>query len=184
VVEFLHSLAVVIGIDDYANGIPPLRTAVNDARRMAQVLAQQHGYDARLIVEKVTLARLRALFTKTLPTMADESDRLLVYFAGHGIALDSDDGPAGYLVPQNARPEDRDTLLPMSDLHNWLTALPCRHMLAILDCCFAGAFRWASTRSLLPIPEVIHRERYDRFVRDPAWQVLTSAAYDQEALSR
>ena len=54
--------------------------------------------------------------------------------------------PKGFLVPQDADPADRDTLLPMTDLHAWLTALHCRHMLAILDCCFAGAFRWAATR--------------------------------------
>ena len=36
---FTTSLAVVIGIDEYGHGIPALRTATNDARRMAQTLA-------------------------------------------------------------------------------------------------------------------------------------------------
>ncbi|QLQ06701.1 MAG: hypothetical protein HZY76_12060 [Anaerolineae bacterium] len=31
--DFTHSLAVVIGIDAYGGGIPPLTTAVNDAMR-------------------------------------------------------------------------------------------------------------------------------------------------------
>lgn len=73
--------------------------------------------------------------------------------------------------------EQQPDLMPQ-----WLTALPCRHLLAIFDCCFAGAFRWASTRALAPLPATIYRERDDRFRRDPAWQVLTSAAYDQTAL--
>ena len=73
-------------------------------------------------------------------------------------------------------------MLAMTDLHAWLTALPCRHMLAILDCCFAGAFRWAATRDIGALPEVLHKERYDRYLLSPAWQVLTSAAYDQKAL--
>ena len=63
-------------------------------------------------------------------------------------------------------------------------ALPCRHMLVILDSCFSGAFRWSGTRAVSALPEVIHQERYDRFVRDPAWQVITSAAQDQEALDQ
>ncbi|QLQ08871.1 MAG: caspase family protein [Anaerolineae bacterium] len=109
-------------------------------------------------------------------------DRLLVYFAGHGVALDGDDGPRGYLVPQDARPGDSASMLAMTDLNAWLIALPCRHMLAILDCCFAGAFRWSSTRDLGALPEVIHKERYDRYLLSPAWEVLTSAAYDQTAL--
>jgi WD40 repeat protein len=71
----------------------------------------------------------------------------------------------------------------MTQLHDCLSKLPCRHFLGILDCCFAGAFRWSSTRKLIPIElGTIHKERYDRFIADPAWQVITSAAYYQYAL--
>ena len=35
-----------------------------------------------------------------LPRALGAEDRLLLYFAGHGIALDGDAGPAGYLVPR------------------------------------------------------------------------------------
>ncbi len=184
--DFRASHAVVIGIDGYQFGIPPLRTAVNDARRLAEILTRpEYGYTLhRLINEEATRAGLEQMFATTLNNEVDERDRVLVYFAGHGIACDGDDGPAGYLVPQDARCEDRDTFLPMTDLHAWLTDLPCRHLLLILDCCFAGAFRWTSARSLRPLPDVIHKERYERFLRDPAWQVLTSAAYDQTALDQ
>ena len=174
---------MVIGIDDYANGIPRLTTAANDAQRLAQVLQTDYGYEVCLVVEGATQARLSALFTEQLPAQIGKDDRLLVYFAGHGIALDGKDGPEGFLIPQDAHPEDRDTFLPMTAVHEGLIGLPCRHLLAILDCCFAGAFRWSATRQLqLSLPEVLHKERYDRFLRDPAWQVITSAAYDQRAL--
>ncbi|MCG8363795.1 MAG: hypothetical protein MJA27_10755 [Pseudanabaenales cyanobacterium] len=39
----------------------------------------------------------------TLPPLIETSDRLLFYFAGHGIALNGEDGPEGYLIPQDAR---------------------------------------------------------------------------------
>ncbi|MCY7334954.1 MAG: hypothetical protein LH613_01875, partial [Chamaesiphon sp.] len=45
-----------------------------------------------------------------------------------------------------------------------------------------GAFRWSSTRKFVSLTETIHKERYDRFIQDPAWQVITSAASDQYAL--
>ncbi|NEP35876.1 caspase family protein, partial [Moorena sp. SIO3B2] len=111
-----------------------------------------------------------------------ENDRLLFYFAGHGVALNGDDGPAGYLIPQDALLGDTNSYLPMTKLHDALSQLPCRHFLGILDCCFAGAFKWSSTRDLLTSPEVIHQERYDRFISDPAWQIITSSASDQKAL--
>jgi hypothetical protein len=181
-IGFRKSHAVVIGIDEYRNGVPTLRTAGNDARRVAEAMESGFGYAVRLLAEDVTLGKLRVLFGETLPGEVEADDRLLVYFAGHGIALDGDDGPAGYLVPQDARADDRDSFLPMTELSGWLERLPCRHLLLVLDCCFAGAFRWSSTRDLGALPDVIHRERFDRYIRDPAWQVLTSAAYDQKAL--
>jgi len=181
-IEFKRSIAVIIGINDYANGIPRLTTPVNDATRLAEILSREHGYEVHLLIENVTRTKLEACLDQMLRNEIEMDDRLLVYFAGHGIALDAEDGPAGYIIPQDARLEDSRTFLPMTDLHRWLDALKCRHMLAILDCCFAGTFRWASTRSLPALPPKIYKERYDRFIRDPAWQVLTSAAYDQKAL--
>jgi uncharacterized caspase-like protein len=117
-----------------------------------------------------------------LPRQVKPNDRLLFYFAGHGIALNGEDGPTGYLIPQDAILGNTQTYLPMTKLQECLENLSCRHFLGILDCCFAGAFRWSSTRDLLAAPEVIHQERYDRFITDPAWQVITSASYDQKAL--
>ncbi len=187
--SFAHSLAVVIGIDAYGSGIPRLTTAVSDAAELADRLcADGHCDDAVVLTgtaegEPVTKDRLVSLFTVDLPARIGPDDRLLVYFAGHGVALDGDDGPQGYLMPQDARPDDRSTFLPMTDVHKWLSALTCRHMLAILDCCFAGAFRWSATRDARPVSsKVLYRERYERYIQSPAWQVITSASYDQRAL--
>lgn len=180
--DFEHSLALVIGINAYSNGISALTTPVNDAKQVARILYEKHQYATHLLVDGVTLARLSAIFEQALPQLVGAQDRLLVYFAGHGLAMDGDDGPAGYLVVQDSRVDDRLSFLPMTDLHRWLSALSCRHLLVVLDCCFAGAFRWAGTRHLTPLPDVLHKQRYDRFIQSPAWQVLTSAAYDQTAL--
>ncbi|MBX3014388.1 MAG: caspase family protein [Caldilineaceae bacterium] len=180
--EFQQSLAVVIGINAYQQGIPPLRTARADAEQLAHLLATQHGYQVELLVDQVTVPQLLQLLQHALPQRVGPQDRLLVYFAGHGIALPGEDGPAGYLLLQDADAADRTSFLPMQQLHDAVAQLPCRHCLVILDCCFAGAFRWSTTRSLSFPHSILYRERYARFLRSPAWQVLTSAAYDQEAL--
>lgn len=182
--EFANSRAYMIGINAYQNGIPQLRTAVADAERLGKLLKESHRYTTLTLPRNgaPTLSTLRDLLHKKMLQEVGPNDRVLFYFAGHGIALDGDDGPEGFLVPEDANREDRSSFLSMTELNDALAKLPCRHLLLILDCCFAGAFRWSSTRDLSDLPSVIHRERYERYIQDPAWQVLTSAAYDQTAL--
>ena len=182
---FRRSIAVVIGIDGYAHGVPPLRTAVNDARRLAELLGTHHGYEVVTLLDaEATRARIVALLKEDLPTRVGPDDRVCFYFAGHGVAVDGHDGPNGYLLPVDASRADETTFLAMPLVHGAIVALPCRHMLVIFDSCFSGAFRWSGTRAASVLPEVIHKERYERFVRDPAWQVITSASQDEKALDR
>ena len=192
--ELKRSLAVVIGINQYNNDIPVLKTAVNDAQKIAHTLASKYQYQVLSLLDmEATGANLNHLFTSfeehTLPlangskTQLYPDDRLLFYFAGHGIALDAlenADGPVGFLVPQDARMDNDSSLLAMKRLHDALLALPCRHLLVILDCCFAGAFRWAGHRDAVR-SQKMYRERYERFVSGCAQQVITSAADDEKA---
>ena len=187
--NFDRNLAVIIGIDDYeGTKISKLSTPVSDATALADLLEKKFGYDnvRRLINADASLAGLKTLFNKTLPheLKPTESDRLIVYFAGHGVPKNSDEGPTGYLVPHNAESGKEETFLPMTDVWAALEKLECHHLLIILDCCFAGQFRWASSRKLTVVWDEIHREHYDRFIRYPAWQVITSSAHDQEALDQ
>ncbi|MDU9048563.1 MAG: caspase family protein [Candidatus Electrothrix sp. Rat3] len=180
--EFRRSLAIIIGIDRYNNNIPRLSTAVNDARALAKILKHDHKYEVILLIdEEADKPGMEAVFLDKRVSSLNDNDRLLFYFAGHGIALDGEHDPKGYLIPQDAEPEET-SFWPMTDLYNALDVLKCRHMLAILDCCFAGAFRWSGTRDFQPLPKVLYRERYERYIRDPAWQVITSAAHNQKAL--
>ncbi|MGB3509732.1 MAG: caspase family protein [Microcoleaceae cyanobacterium] len=186
--NFNRNIAVVIGINNYQNGIHPLKTAVNDAKAIANLLEQEYEYQQviRLFPDRneATLPQLNQLLFETLPQKIKptEGDRLLFYFAGHGIARNSEEGPAGAIIPQDAQLGEWETYLPMKKLNEALSQLDCHHLLVVLDCCFAGNFRWSSRRNVIPAFETIHREHYDRFIRYPAWQAITSAAHNQEAL--
>ncbi len=157
--EFQRSVAVVIGINHYSNGIQPLKTAKADAEELARILEHDHHYHQVILVTddteiKPTRKNLLTLLETTLNQQnLTESDRLLFYFAGHGVAINGDDGPAGYLVPQDADLKSNDTLIPMRTVYKQLTSLKCRHLLVILDCCFAGTFRWSSTRKFIYSPK-------------------------------
>ncbi len=197
--DFKRNLAVIIGINEYSSGIPPLTTPVADAEKLASVLQQTYKYQvATLLNSQATLSGLNALLedfkNKKFPVgnttvEVQESDRILFYFAGHGIVpadgLENNSNCRGYLIPTDAKTENllqtQNYLLSMQDLHDALLELPCRHMMVILDCCFAGAFRSSSYRNAMPARKV-YKQRYDRFIGESAWQVITSAAYDQKAL--
>ncbi len=184
--DFQNNYALIIGINDYGAGIRPLATAANDACRLADILSRQHGYTVTQLTETVTYDRIRAELCERLPGRIGKDDRFLFYFAGHGIATKLDDEfqePEGFLLLQDAVRDQSSTYLPMARLHQWLSQLQCRHLLAILDCCFAGAFRWSiNTRESEILPDVIYWEKYLRYIQDPAWQVIASASYDQRAL--
>lgn len=183
--NFDRNLAIVIGIDCYqSDSISNLSTAVGDARAIAAML-KHYNYTSHCLVDrKATLQNLKALFHQIIPQTLKpgEGDRLLVYFAGHGLPRSNDSGPEGYLVPHDADPAKPESFLAMGELYQALAQLECHHLLVVLDCCFAGTFQWAGSRKAVPVLETIQREHYYHFIRHPAWQVLTSSAHDQEAL--
>jgi WD40 repeat protein len=114
-----------------------------------------------------------------------DRDAILFYYAGHGIKGDPDNGPAGYVVPADAAGGigDYRNLIPMDDLYWSLKTLGCLHTLLILDCCFAGKFRFSSSTRFMAGTEVPHlyKERFLQYTRSRAWQVLASSGPDQEA---
>lgn len=179
--HFARHLAFIIGIDKYAF-VPQLGTAVNDASKLAEVL-QQHNFEIceLLLDENANSERIRALLS-ALPTTIRPDDRVLIYFAGHGTT----DEEEGFLVPVDGDLTKKKSLIAMDELVQALNSetVAGRHLLLVLDCCFAGAIKWSGqSRSIGNLmPKRIYKERFDRFILDPAWQVITSAAYDQKAM--
>jgi len=183
-----RKLAILIGIDQYQGDIPKLQSAVRDVRAVAQVLRELHGYETRCIEDsQATLQSLRQLLSE-LATQVARDDQLLLYFAGHGVADSVGEAserpsvPRGFLIPADARRESVDSFLPMEELRAAIDKLACIHILLCLDCCFAGAFRWSMSRDLRVVRRTLYHERFERYLRDPARQVLVSAAADERAL--
>lgn len=193
--EIKRSLAVVIGINQYFKNITPLETAVNDAEKLANLLEEKYNYQVLLLLDKAaTQSRLNDLlttFTERKLLLANgkevqlqKNDRLLFYFAGHGTPLDAEndtDKPTGYLIPQDGQRDDSNTWISMARLHDSLSELPCRHLLLILDCCFAGTFRWAAGHREVMRRQKLYRESYERYLSNRVQQVITSAAHDETA---
>lgn len=100
--KFTHNLAIIIGINQYQNSIAKLITAKHDAKKVADILRDEYQYQVELITDgtdrKPTLKELENLLTKWLPEKLQppaDNNRLLFYFAGHGMSLESDHGSTG-----------------------------------------------------------------------------------------
>lgn len=187
--------ALIVGIDAYENGIAPLSGAAADAKTIAEILCSSKRIDryefddVRLLTDReATRASILAAFESLRARVAGHSDvRLVVYYAGHGIgAAASDDVGAdspGYFLPQDAVLGREETYLSMRVVRETINSLAIHHMLLVLDCCFAGAFRWSGTRAVgRPRRGQTTIERFQRYLREPAWTVITSAASDELAL--
>ena len=183
---FTNSWAVIIGIDQYSEGIPLLNNAVNDAEDVAKILKDVHGYEKefKLTDGAAVKKQLAVLFDETLPKEVGENDRVFVYWAGHGVKTKGDGGPDGFLLPHDAILNDQSTYFSMTRLHDALINLKCRHLLVVLDTCFSGAFRWSGTRAVGGLDQEkrkITGGEYQRFVATAAWQAISSASQDQLA---
>ncbi len=112
-------------------------------------------------------------------------DSIVFYYAGHGFPGEVKDGPAGFLAPTDALNKlvDNETLIPMDEVYHALSEIKCKHTLLILDCCFAGKFRFSSLSRGRPRPFLMpmYKRRYERYKSSDAWQVLVSAGPEQTA---
>ena len=178
----LASYALVIGIDAYGGGIATLQSAVRDATAIGALLANDHQYHVTCLVDEAATRRAILQFLDALPATLTADSAFLLYYAGHGVAHgDGTAGPQGYLLPHDASKTDEASWLSMVDVVAALERLPCRHLLVVLDCCFAGAFRWASSREVEVVDRPLYSSQYARYLAGDAWQALTSASADERA---
>lgn len=189
---FEHSIAVIVGIKEYENGITPLQTPVNDAEELASLLENNHKYEVICKFDRqATKQKLEQLLFRDLPErlklIERKKTRLLFYFAGHGKVVSEDKhGPVYYLLPQDAKKatlqDIETTSLSAQKLYDALKQLNCHHLLLILDCCFAGAARLI-TRGVRSVQrQEFYWEHYEHYIKNPAWHAIASAAQNQEAL--
>ena len=131
--------ALVIGNDKYRS-VTPLKTAVKDARTVADLLRSEYGFRVTLLVDATRNQMLDAF--DEMRRKLNENDNLLVYFAGHGY-LDAD-SDRGFWLPVDADANRRANWLSNSDLTDFARASRAKHILVVADSCYAGTL----TRSL------------------------------------
>ena len=125
--------ALVIGNNDYAD-LAKLKTAVNDAKGVAEVLERDYGFAVQLLLNATRSDVLRAL--SQLRGELGPNDNLVVYYAGHGV-LD-EYAEQGYWLPVDAERDNPAYWISNSDITDAMRAIRAKHVMVVADSCYSG----------------------------------------------
>ena len=174
---YRKSWAVVIGVDDYAD-LPKLGGAVRDATKVSEFLKGQ-GFDVTLLTNAAaTRSAITELVGDRLPGRIAADDRVLIYFAGHGLSRGEGDSAMGYLMPVEAkRASPASTAISMAELQRWFAQYKSKHVLYVADACYSGLS--IGTRSVGLSPET--RDYVRQVTQRPVRVALVAGNSGQEA---
>lgn len=169
------SFALVIGIDEYQEA-DSLETARSGAEAMANTLADIYQFDdvTTLYDAQATYAQITDALDEIRFKMRDYPDaRFVVYWAGHGVGIDGNLRPEGWLVTHDSIPQQRRRLLRMEKLAD-SNNIFAKHTLLILDTCHSGlALTYDHPRMVET--ETDSQHALEAFLKRKAFQVLTSS---------
>jgi uncharacterized caspase-like protein len=124
----------------------PLHNPVFDGKTLRDELEQNYGYSGHIELKTNATQEeiVRSLREWSDPNkhQFEPNDRLLIFFAGHG-HYDGGLG-LGYFVARDSKPLARDhslaSYLNLSTLRDIVDHMPARHILIVIDACYAGSF--------------------------------------------
>jgi Caspase domain len=161
--------ALVIGNNRY-RAFTPLLTAVADARLVGDLLRGQYGFEVETLENASRQDIIQAM--SRLRRVTTEADRVLIYYAGHGIR-DEKTG-RGYWLPVDAQADNIANWVSSNDISDLAAAMPARHALIVADSCFSGAL----TRAGLGIALDERTGVLQRLIAKRSRTVLTSGGLE------
>ena len=128
-------LALLIGNNDYQHW-PKLKTAVFDVEMLRDVLLRRYGFRDQdvILLRDATRRGILGGFNR-LRKQSSSEDSVLVYYAGHGVYSDNQDG---YWIPVDGEQDNDVDYIGNDDVLNRMRAIDARHKLVISDSCFSG----------------------------------------------
>ena len=136
---FNRSYALLLGVSNYTY-MNKLSLVNNDLKKMQEFLLSRGFHVVLVKDEKLTIASVRSP-QEYFAAKINPDDRLLVYFAGHGVPRVERGRDRGYLALINApasgaiSPGDA---IAMDDFVAWTERIAAKHLLVLLDACFSG----------------------------------------------
>lgn len=133
---------LVIGIDNYKNGISKLNNAVRDAKTFKEILLKNYQFEQKnvttLFNADATLGNIRKTFSTVLNNLT-ELDNLIFYYSGHGEERPSGKAVRGFWIPYDAVLNEDHTYLPNEEINLLFKNSRAHHVFGIVDSCYSGS---------------------------------------------
>jgi hypothetical protein len=131
--------ALLIGVSEYGEGIPPLSAPTNDVEAMKRVLENPNmgGFDeVQTLINAESVPIQQAI--QRLFKNASKEDLILLFFSGHGITDDENN----LFLATCITPKDNfeATAVSASFIQRVSRNSYAKRQIIILDCCYSGAF--------------------------------------------
>lgn len=131
--------ALLIGVSEYGEGIPPLSAPPNDVEAMKRVLENPNmgGFDeVQTLINAESVPIQQAI--QRLFKNASKEDLVLLFFSGHGITDDENN----LFLATCITPKDNfeATAVSASFIQRVSRSSYAKRQIIILDCCYSGAF--------------------------------------------
>jgi len=166
--------ALVVGNNDYQR-LPGLKTAVNDAKAVDQVLRTRYGFKSRLLLNANRYQILSAL--NELREKLGAQDNLLIYFAGHG-ELDPINKRGNWL-PVDAELDSPANWISNVAVTDIINTMQATHIMVVADSCYSGTLSDSSVpRYSEALPPAQQKEWLEAVIGLRARTVLTSGGVE------
>lgn len=136
-----NRFAVVIGVEQYRQGLASVEFASHDARVMRDYLTKTLGFPeenvAMLVNDQAAKSDIEKYIERWLPNRVEAGSSVLIYYSGHGAP--NPITQEGFLVPYDGDPTFLEiTGYSLKRLYDQLGKLPAKDIVVMLDSCFSG----------------------------------------------
>ncbi len=177
-INFGKYYALVIGVQNYDN-VESLDTPVNDINAVADVLSQNYGFTVEKVVNADNVSIMEAI--NNLNQQLTENDNLLIFYAGHGVRLATDNIESGYWLPTNADAPPRDTNWVSNEfITRHLSRINAKRVLVVADSCYAGLL--SSSPDILMVGNQQNSAEFLKYKANKRSRLLLSSGGDKPVL--
>ncbi|MEM6736677.1 MAG: caspase family protein [Bacteroidota bacterium] len=173
--------AIIIANQNYPSksGFSSLSHPIADADKMVDVLKSKFGFkdDDITYIKNANGEEMHMAFKNQIDSLSNKN-HLLVFYAGHGEYVSK--LKKGYWIPVDAIKGKERTYFQNGDIKDFVSNYKAKHILLIIDSCFAGSFFQENRGAIATNKQGGHKEKakevINRYNRKKVRVAMTSGS--------